>query len=429
MGKNKNQPVDVLVVGAGLAGLSAAVKVKEEGLSFVTLEASERAGGKVYTEFSEDGKRFYEQGAQFVNKDMSEMISLIKESGMAIEQTAISEDSIVINEKNKKAIKLSNQEGEQLLDDLNIESDDPLSEVLGQSVDNKWKKRMLKSFIAAETTVSSEHINAQSAGKLVSRITTHQNELNYQASGPLNNVIRHLEKQLNESIHYCEPVIEIKKEEKGYLVTTENNNTYLAKGVILAIPPTVANRIEFSPDLDSHFGSALDSYLDGAVIKLTFVYDDDFWRHHKVNGKEKKVFGVIYVGNEGVNVMDSSKGDDENRLTMFIGGDKAKDLVNVPPQVRENFALDRLMEVFGEKAEEYKDIEESMWVDSPYYGGGYGAMVHADGDENAQEILSRPYEQVVFASTELAPEFPHFMEGAVRSGKQSAELLIENFSK
>lgn len=430
MGVKKNQPVDVLVVGAGLAGLSAAVKIKENGLSYAVLEASERAGGKVYTEFSEDGKRFYEQGAQFVNKDMTEMIDLIRESGMDLEHTDISKDSIVINEKNKKAIKLSVQEGEQLLDNLDIESNAPLSEVLSQSIDNKWEKRMLKSYIAAETTVSSEHINAKSARKLVSRITTHENELKYQANGPLNNVIGHLEKQLAETMHYCEPVLSVKKnDEEGYVITTEHNNIFTAKAVILAIPPTVANRIDFSLELEEHFGSALDSFLDGAVIKLTFVYDNDFWRHHEVNGAEKKVFGVIYVGNEGVNVMDSSKGDDENRLTMFIGGDKAKDLVNVPPQVRENFGLDRLTEVFGEKAENYKDVVESIWVDNPYYGGGYGAMVHSEGETDVEEVLSKPFEHVVFASTELAPEFPHFMEGAVRSGRQSADLLINTLSE
>ncbi|MCC5894175.1 MAG: FAD-dependent oxidoreductase [Alkalibacterium sp.] len=428
MGVKRNKPVDVLVVGAGLAGLSAALTVKEKGLSYAVLEASERAGGKVYTEFSEDGKRFYEQGAQFVNKDMTEMISLIRESGMDLEHTNISDESIVINEKNKKAIKLSVSEGRQLLDNLTIDSDAALSEVLNQSIDNKWEKRMLKSYIAAETTVSSEHINARSAKKMVSRITTHENELKYQANGPLNNVIGHLEKQLDEAIHYCEPVVSVKKDETGYLVTTENNNAFTAKAVMLAVPPTVANHIDISPELKAHFGSALNSFLDGAVIKLTFVYADDFWRHHEVNGKEKKVFGVIYVGNEGVNVMDSSKGDDENRLTMFIGGDKAKDLVKVPPQVRENFALDRLVEVFGEKAENYKDVEESLWVDDPYYGGGYGAMVRTEGDIDAEEVLSSPYERVVFASTELAPEFPHFMEGAIRSGRQNAERLLNTLT-
>lgn len=424
MGTRENKPVDVVIVGAGLAGLSAALKVKDEGLSYVVLEATERAGGKVHTEISEDGKRFYEQGAQFVNSEMTGIVSLIKESGMELEHTDISEESIVINEKNKRVIELRESEGEKLLDNLSITSDAPLSEVLDQSIDTKWEKRMLKSYIAAETTVNSEHINAKSAGKLISRITTHENELKYQANGPLNNVIAHLEKQLDEAIHYCEPVVLVMRSGGKYEVRTENNNVYTAKAVVLAVPPTVGTRIELDNQLESHFGRALDSYLDGSVIKLTFVYADNFWSHHKVNGKEKKVFGVIYVGNEGVNVMDSSKGEDENRLTMFIGGDKAKDLVNVPPQVRENFALDRLTEVFGDTAEEYKDVQESIWVDSPYYGGGYGAMVHTDGNSDAELVLGKPFEQVVFASTELAPKFPYFMEGAIRSGRQSAERLI-----
>ncbi|GEN50916.1 flavin monoamine oxidase family protein [Alkalibacterium pelagium] len=429
MYRHKNEPVDVMIVGAGLAGLSAAVKVKENGLSFKVLEASDRAGGKVYTEFSEDGKRFYEKGAQFVNKDMTEMISLIEGAGMELKDTRLADESIVINEKNKKAINFSITENQELLNEYELEEHSPLSTVLSQSIEDKWEQKMLKSYIAAETTVSSDYINAKAARKLISRITTRESELKYQASGPLNNVITHLTAQLGDAIHYHEPVISIDKIEGTYQLKTEHGNTFEGRALILAIPPTVANRIDMPDSLQNHFRESLDSFLDGSVIKLTFLYDEDFWRHHKVGGKEKKVFGVIYVGNEGVNVMDSSNGEDENRLTMFIGGDKAKDLVKVPPQVRENFALDRLIDVFGEEAEGYKDIEESIWVDSPYTGGGYGAMVHTEGNEDADDFLGVPFEQVVFASTELAPQFPHFMEGAIRSGKQSAERLIEAMGK
>lgn len=426
MSKNKAESVDVLIVGGGLAGLSAAKVVKEAGKTFKVLEASDRAGGKVYSEVSEDQKRYFELGAQYVNQDMTEVIQLIKDAGMNLIETNLSDKSIVINEKNKRPINISMNKDNNLLDDYDIESHAPLSDVLGEVVKDKWEERAVKSFIAAETTVNSSNINAEAARKMISRITTQANELKYQADGPLSNMVRFMEKQLDGNIFYCDPVTSVEQTDEEYLVTTENGNTYYANALIVAVPPTVAGRIKFPADVASHFKSAMDSFIDGAVIKFTYVYDNDFWRHYSIKGREKKVFGVIYVGNEGVNVMDSSKGDEENRLTMFIGGDKAKELLNVTPEIRENFALDRLVEVFGDRAEQYKDIEESIWVDSPYYGGGYGAMIRPEGDDDAAEILSSPYERIVFASTELGMAFPYFMEGAVQAGKQNAKRLLDS---
>lgn len=425
MSENQNQPVDVLIIGAGLSGLSAARKVKEQGASFAVVEASNRGGGKVQTEFSADGRRFYEQGAQYVNRDMTEMISLIKEAGMELEQTSLDEDSIVINEKNARAIDLGSTRGAELLNQYTLGKDEPLSSALDKVVKDKWEKKMISSFIAAETTFNADQINAEAANKMISRVTTRENELKYQASGPLNNVIHFLEDELGEHVYYCEPVVSIEASDGMYKATTEHGNHYYAQGVILAIPPTVARRIKLPEEVTAHFDKALKSYIDGAVIKMTLVYDDDFWRHKKIRGKEKKVFGVIYAGNEGVNLMDSSKPEGENRLTLFIGGDKARELVHVTAEVRENYALDRLSEVFGDEAENFLDIEESIWVNSRFSGGGYGAMIHPKGDSQADELLSQPFRGIVFAGTELAPEFPHFMEGAARSGKQSAERLLE----
>lgn len=425
MSKNIEEHFDVLIVGAGLAGLSAAGVVKAAGKTYKVLEASERAGGKVYSEESDDLKRHFEHGAQFVNKDMKKMIQLIKDSGMKLIETNLSKKSIVINEKNKRPINISLNKENNLLDNYDIEGHAPLSEVFSEAIEDKWSERVAKSFIAAETTVNSSHINAEAARKMISRITTQESELKYQADGPLNNVVRYLEKQLDGNIIYCDPVTSIKQVESGYKVTTKNGNQYDTAALILAIPPTVARRIHYPESIEQHFASSLKSFIDGAVIKFTFVYDDDFWRHYSIKGREKKVFGIVYVGNEGVNVMDSSKGDQENRLTMFVGGDKAKELFQVTPEIRENFALDRLSEVFGDRAEHYKDIEESMWVDSPYYGGGYGAMIHPEGDENAAETLSIPYQRIVFASTELGTSFPYYMEGAVQAGRENAKRLLD----
>ncbi|MFO8069005.1 MAG: FAD-dependent oxidoreductase [Alkalibacterium sp.] len=418
---------DVIVVGAGLAGLTAAKALHEKDKNYLVLEATERAGGKVRSKISEDSSRYFELGAQFVNKDMTEIVKLIEESGMTLEETHIPEDLVVISEKSREPILFDFKDIPEMLRDITAADSDPqtLASLLDKHVENNRKRQIIKSFVAAETTVNSDYINAEALGNLVSRITTTNNELNYQASGPLSQVIRYLETINEEAIRYHEPVVKVKETENGYILKTKNNTKYHAKSIIFATPPTAAARIEFSSSLADHYDRYLKSYIDGAVIKMTFVYDNPFWREQAIKGKKKPVYGVIYAANEGVNLIDSSITGGENRLTLFIGGDKAKEFFNVPSGVKEFFAKERLIEVFGEEAEMYKDYEISEWSGSRYCGGGYGAMVHYKGEPKANEYLKEPFNNVVFASTELGPQFPQFMEGAIRSGQYAAKRLVE----
>ena len=430
MSENQIDEYDVIIVGAGLAGLAAAKVVQEEGKSFVILEATDRSGGKVHSKVSEDSSRYFELGAQFVNKEMTEITKLIEQAGMDLNKTDIPEDVMVISDKSKEPIHLDFNDITETLGAIDGAHSDskPVNEIIDRHISNKRKRQVLKSFLAAETTVNSEHINAKAIRKLISRITTASNALNYQASGPLSRVIDYLEGSSQDAVHYLEPVVKVKETQTGYVLKTTNKTKYYGKAVILAVPPTAAAQIKFSPALTERYERYLNSYTNGAVIKMTFVYDRPFWREMKIKGKKKALYGVIYSAHEGVNLMDSSKDEGENRLTLYIGGNKARELADVPVEIEEFFANERLIEVFGEEAENYIDYEISEWLDSPYYGGGFGAMIHAGGEADAAERLKEPFNRLVFASTELAPEFAHFMEGAIRSGRYAAKQLIKELN-
>ncbi|WP_368645764.1 flavin monoamine oxidase family protein [Alkalibacterium putridalgicola] len=431
MMENQVSEYDVIIVGAGLAGLSAAKVLHEEGKSYMILEATERPGGKVYSKTSEDTSRYFELGAQFINKKMTEIVKLIEETGMTLTRNEGTQSSIVISDKSKELINLDFSDITDTLGAISGEHFDskPLDQVLEKHISQKRKRQILKSFIAAETTVNSRYINAEAMKNLVSRVTTTTSGLEYQASDPLSNVIKYLETLNKDAIHYLEPVAKVKETKSGYTLKTKNKAKYHAKAIIMAVPPTAASRITFNTTIADHYRPYLESYTDGAVIKMTFVYDTPFWRERDIKDKKKSIYGVIYSAHEGVNLMDSSKESGENRLTLFIGGDKAKELADVPIEVKEFYARERLIEVLGEDAEHYKDYEISEWQHSPYYGGGYGAIIHHHGIPDANKTLREPHRNMVFASTELAFDFPLFMEGAVRSGQYAAKRLLEKMSE
>src|SRR4051794_39761267 len=74
--------IDVLVVGAGLAGLSAARSLVAQGKTVVVLEARDRVGGRVHGRTLSDGETVVEVGGQWIGPGQHRMIRLSNELGL-----------------------------------------------------------------------------------------------------------------------------------------------------------------------------------------------------------------------------------------------------------------------------------------------------------------------------------------------------------
>lgn len=415
----------VLVIGAGLAGLSAAKTLKQAGVDYQILEASARPGGKVVSTSDKETEPYFELGGQFVNEDMTEMVSLIQETGMKLESTSMDQKNIHIEGESKEWIDELLEAGEEAIDSENVKNNESLRETLDRVVDSSFQQEVLSSYYSETATVSSEHLNTKALVKVYSLYDSDKNDLTHQASGPLSKVIKYLETLSQGCIQYNSRVIKIEKTEAGYQIETKDGKYYESEQLICAVPPAVANQIVFSGELETHYRPYLLSFINGSVVKVTLEYDQAFWRRFEIGREIQGIQGVIYKNYEGISVSDSSKAGAENRLTIFIGGDWAQRLARFSKEEREKFVMDRLVEVFGEQAADYTTKKESIWVDSLYYGGGYSAQVHTEGIVEAPEKLRESFGNIVFASTELALSFPGFMEGAVRSGQYAAKQLIQ----
>lgn len=420
----KQKIYDVIIVGSGLAGLAAAREINRTELSYTVLEASERSGGKVHSGSNSKGEFQLELGAQFVNKDMTEMGQFIEESGQTLVETHAHPNSVFLHAKTMKPVgDLISTLDEDLLKDFGS-SDLSLSEAIDELTDTEDKAAIVKSFMTEETTVEADYISAESYIDTSERYASDKDDLTHQASGSLSEVIDHLVDSLKETIHYKQILKKVDTVESGYALTTQAGNTFQTKAIILAIPPTVAQKISLPDELTKHFRPYLTSFVDGSVIKVTLSYADSFWKAVQEEGETVPLEGIVYSEYQGMTVSDSSKKGDTPRLTAFIGGELAKNLAKQTAEEREQFVMQRLHDVLGDTASNYLDYRESVWVNHPYCGGGYSAQVHVDAETDAPEQLRQPFKKVVFASTELAEAFPGFMEGAVRAGKLAANRLV-----
>ncbi|QDI90766.1 FAD-binding protein [Salicibibacter halophilus] len=410
-----------IVVGGGLAGMSAANTLHNKGIDYKVIEASNRSGGKVLSD-RQNADVFFELGPQFVNKDMTEMARLIKASGMEIKETDMPENAISISSMNQEIDNLT--DFDTRLDDWDGQVDERLSALYDRFFDDEGVKKIISSNQAELLNIHPDHISARALKEVNARYESEMSDLTHQSSGPLNQVISYLEKNIAGNIFYNEPVQQVVETNEGCTIIT-GAGEYEAASVIVAVPPTVASRISYSPNLKDQYQEALNSYTDGAIIKASWVYRQPFWHNHLVNGEVKRIQEIIYTDPKGVVVMDSSKKGEEHRLTMFIGADEAKKLDQEGEEHQRRMANQLLTEVFGDQAKNYEAMALSAWVNHPYCGGGYGASVHIGGKVDAAETLREPFHQFAFACSEIAEAFPNFMEGAVRSGQHAANRIAK----
>ncbi len=86
---------DFCVVGAGFAGLTTALRLRQAGYSVIVVEARERIGGKVWTKYLADGTPV-DLGGTFLGPTQERIYALLEEMGLEITATPIRGDSLLI---------------------------------------------------------------------------------------------------------------------------------------------------------------------------------------------------------------------------------------------------------------------------------------------------------------------------------------------
>jgi monoamine oxidase len=200
---------------------------------------------------------------------------------------------------------------------------------------------------------------------------------------------------------------------------------FLAKKVILAIPPMQQLRIEYFPALPPNRLQALQRWPMGHIIKTFTYYETPFWREKSLNGSG--------VGDKGISLvcMDDTKRDNSMPGLMgFILADQAVEWSQK--------SLDQRMEAMGKHyAELFQDpralkpirYKDKVWAEEPWVGGCYVGVpaVGALTTYASRAVLTAPLgPNLHVAGTETARKSVGYMDGAVESGERSARnVLIE----
>ncbi|WP_010627585.1 FAD-dependent oxidoreductase [Halomonas sp. KM-1] len=430
------ETVDVIVVGAGLAGLSAARELEAAGLSCQVLEAQETPGGRVRSSVGENGHPM-EDGAQFLNRDMTALVELVHEAGLELvaggaegETAGLGSRGFIeadtwLNELSDAWPGLVSSAGLR-----SGRSDRTVTELIRKVTADPQGLALMQSSLCELLCHAPSELSAQAVLGIFARYDSAREDGEYQVAGSLDALVAWLAEGLSRAPRYDTAVTAVTRGaadgKGGFDVITPTGAYRAAVGVILAVPPLAAREIELPPPLADELRPALESFVPGAMVKTTLVYRRAFWRQPSGWGRAAPLSEIVCLEPMGTTLMDTTKpGEESARLTLFTGGHRARDLALADRGERRAYAIEMLAGIFGEdEAGQPLDFTDAVWVQHPWCGGGYNAHVRFGGLPDAAARLRQVEGGLQFACSEIAERFPGYMEGALSAGKSAAARLI-----
>jgi len=426
----------VVVIGAGLAGLTAARELTKAGIDVVVIEARDRVGGRTLNHDLGEGK-VVEVGGQWIGPTQDRIAALAAELGVETFPTYTAGRDLG-PELPPDAIgdlaKLT--ELQAMADTIPLES--PWTADLAHEWDaqtfHTWMTDRMKdpaaqamvelmagaifTVPAAELSLLHVLIFIRSAGSLFPMLTDIEGGAQQDRFVAGSQRISELmAEQLAERVVLSSPVRSI-AQGSDVFVASDRIEVH-AKRCIVAVPPTVIDRIAFTPALPADRAQLQRRFAAGSVIKINAIYDEPFWRTEGLSGRIVDPSGPVTV------TFDNSPPDGSPGVLMgFAEADEARRLLRMTPDDRRRLVLDYLATYFGPRAAQPIDYVEGRWDEEEWTRGCYGANLPPGTWTRYGHAIREPVGLVHWASAETAVRWINYMDGAVSSGERAAAEIL-----
>ncbi|MEV5052549.1 flavin monoamine oxidase family protein [Arthrobacter sp. LAR12-1-1.1] len=446
---------DVVIVGAGPSGLTAARELKKAGLSVAVLEARDRVGGRTWTD-TIDGAML-EIGGQWVSPDQTALLGLLDELGLQTYSRYRDGESVYIGGDGKRTLYTGDTfpVGETtaaemdkltaLLDSLAAEigAEEPWAHPKARELDtisfHHWLRQNstdeeacnnIGLFIAGGMLTKPAHafsalqavLMAASAGSF-SNLTDEDFILDKRVVGGMQQVSLLQAAELGGDVVLDSPVRTINWAEDasgGYRVTAVSERaTVNARFVIMAVPPNLYSRVSFNPPLPRRQHQMHQHQSLGLVIKVHAVYSTPFWREDGLSGT---AFGAGAIVQE---VYDNTNHEDpRGTLVGFVSDEKADAMFELSAADRRRAILESIASFLGEKALDPEVYYESDWGSEEWTRGAYAASYDLGGLHRYGKDQLKPVGPIYWSCSDLAAEGYQHVDGAVRMGQITAARIV-----
>ena len=440
---------DVIVVGAGLAGLSAASDLVRAGHSVVVLEARDRVGGRTLNQ-PVGGGEVAEVGGQWVGPGQNRILARARSLGVATFKTYTKGAQVFDYLGHQShfsglipplpaadAADFAGLLGKVVALQGTVPLDKPWTAPKALALDGQtletWKLAnsstpggrflfdlAVQSVFAAEPRdLSLLHalFYLRSGGGIINLTSTAGGAQDSRFVGGSQLVSIRMAKHLGRRVVLDAPVRRIAHGGHGGhgVTVTSDAGVWRARAVIVAMAPTLAGRIDYDPPLPGVRDQLTQRVPQGSAIKFEAVYPRPFWRADGLNGYSNSDRSPVRLTYDN-----SPPGGTPGVLLGFVTGQDARRLATRSAGTRRREVLTALTRLFGPRAARPRTLIEHNWSEEPWTRGCYEGYMPPGVWTDYGAALRAPIGRIHWAGTETSEVFMGYMDGAVRSGERAA---------
>jgi monoamine oxidase len=422
---------DVVVLGAGAAGLAAARVLSLAGATAIVLEARDRIGGRILTREDPGLQVPVDLGGEFIHGTPEITFALMRDANtVAIDTagTALRYDDGKLREREDpfEIVARVMQRASELRDDVSIDEftrDFPDEE-------RRYTRMMVEGFDAADPARASTLALAEEWADDESGQTSRQ----FRPLGGYAHLLRTLLGSLDPArvqVLLASPAHALRRTREGVeidaVASTGAPVMVRARTAIVTLPAGVLQEgtLRFEPPLPQPKLDALHAIVMGPVVKLALRFRRAFWE--TVRDERYRDAAFFHRPESSFPTFWTLLPLRAPLLVAWAGGPKADALASFSESARISSALDDLRVLFGAESDPHGELEAAYthdWQADPYSRGAYSYV--AVGGRDARAVLAAPHDGAIFFAGEATSPSSEAgtVAGALQSGERAAKETL-----